>query len=184
MMALPAAQAQQAGAAAAPARAVACAACHGPGGRSALANIPSLAGQPAVFTETQLIMIREGLRPVPQMQGLLDGVSDAEVTALAKYYSEQKPAAPEGERRPAQIERGQALATQLHCGSCHMAAFQGREQMPRLAGQREDYLAYSMKQFRDNKTSGRDTIMAATLHGVSDSDIAALAHFLAQFPSK
>ncbi len=178
-------QAQQPGqGASALPRLAACAACHGPSGRSELANIPSLAGQPAVFVETQLVMIREGLRRVPQMQGLLDGVKDSEITALARYYSEQAPAQPVGERRAAQFERGQQVAQRLHCGSCHLATFQGREQMPRLAGQREDYLGYSMKQFRDNQTSGRDTIMAATLYGVSDDDIAALAHFLAQVPTK
>ena len=43
----------------------ACAACHGAGGQSVLPNIPSLAGQPRVFLENQLVVIREGLRDIP-----------------------------------------------------------------------------------------------------------------------
>ncbi|MSQ51214.1 MAG: hypothetical protein EXR28_04935 [Betaproteobacteria bacterium] len=55
----------------------------------------------------------------------------------------------------------------------------GQDQMPCLAMQRIDYMIYSMKAFRDNKRSGADTIMSATVIGVSDSELAALAHFAA-----
>jgi cytochrome c553 len=37
-----------------------------------------------------------------------------------------------------------------------------------------------MRAYRDGKRTGGDTIMAATLYGVSDADIRALAHFLAR----
>lgn len=174
----------QQAAAKAPAKAAVCVACHGEGGRSAMAGIPSLAGQPAVFVETQLVMIREGLRPVPQMQGMLDGVSDAELSELARYYSQQKIDAPKDAAKAQLMERGKAAAARLHCASCHMPDYAGREQMPRLAGQREDYLNTVMKQFRDNQTRGRDTIMTSTLYGVSDEDIAAMAHYMAHLPGK
>ena len=39
--------------------------------------------------------------------------------------------------------------------------------MPRLAGQREDYLVAEMRAYRDDKRNGGDTIMAAALYGVS-----------------
>ena len=51
--------------------------------------------------------------------------------------------------------------------------------MPRLAKQRIDYLIHSLKQFRDNGRSGADTLMSAVVVGVSDDDIAALAHYAA-----
>jgi cytochrome c553 len=37
-----------------------------------------------------------------------------------------------------------------------------------------------MRKFRDAPPPGSDTIMSATLYGVSDADIRALAHFLAR----
>jgi len=52
--------------------------------------------------------------------------------------------------------------------------------MPRLAGQREEYLLDSMKSFRDHPRRGGDTIMSAALYGVSDEDIRAMAHFLSR----
>jgi cytochrome c553 len=62
-----------------------------------------------------------------------------------------------------------------------LSDYSGQNQVPRLAGQDEAYLVYSMKQFRDNPGPGRDTIMAAVLRGLSDADLANLAHYLATF---
>jgi cytochrome c553 len=50
--------------------------------------------------------------------------------------------------------------------------------MPRLAGQRVDYLAYALKAYRDNTRKGADTLMSAAVFGVSDDDLRALAHFV------
>lgn len=162
------------------ARLMACAACHGADGNSQLPNIPSLAGQPKVFLENQLVIIREGLREIPAMKGLLDGVSDAEITAMAGHFAKlpARNAPPPGDA--ALMAQGKALAEGMRCGICHLPDYRGREQMPRLSGQREDYLLYSMLQFKNNQATGRDTIMAASLYGVSDADLKALAHFLAR----
>ena len=162
------------------ARLMACAACHGADGNSRLPYIPSLAGQPKVFVENQLVIIREGLRDIQQMKGLLDGVSDAEITAMAVHFAQlpARSSPPPGD--PALMAQGQALAESMRCGICHLPDYRGREQMPRLAGQREDYLLHSMLQFKNNQAMGRDTIMAASLYGVSDNDLKALAHFLAR----
>jgi cytochrome c553 len=68
----------------------------------------------------------------------------------------------------------------MQCGACHLPDFRGREQMPRLAGQREEYLTSAMLAYRDNRRVGADTMMSGVLYGVSDSDIRALAHFLSR----
>ncbi|NKE68266.1 c-type cytochrome [Ramlibacter sp. RBP-2] len=165
-----------------PPQAAACAACHGPGGNSQQPLVPSLAGQPKLFIENQLVLVREGLREIPPMKGLLDGMADAELVALAQYFSAQKPVRPAtGPRDAAAYARGEALSAKMHCGSCHLPDYAGREQIPRLAGQHEAFLLQSMKQLRDRPGPGRDTIMAASLYGLKDADLADLAHFLAHF---
>jgi cytochrome c553 len=175
------AQAQpSAGSAGPPAQLAVCGACHGANGNSVLALSPSLAGQPKVFLENTLILIREGLRPIAAMQGLLNGVSDAEIVALADHYSRQKAQAPEASRDEAAFRRGEAIASRALCGTCHLPNYAGQQQMPRLAAQREDYLAHSMREFRDNKAQGRDTMMNGVLRGFSDRDIADMAHYFAQ----
>ena len=157
-----------------------CGACHGSNGNSTLALSPSLAGQPKVFLENTLILIREGLRQIAPMQGLLNGVSDAEIVALADHYSRQQAKAQDIPRDEAALRRGEAIASRALCGTCHLPSYAGQQQMPRLAAQREDYLVQSMREFRDNKAQGRDTMMNGVLRGFSDRDIADMAHYFAQ----
>lgn len=164
-----------------PAQVPLCNACHGPNGNSQIPLTPSLAGQPKVFIENQLVLIREGVRDIPQMKGLLDALKDPELVALATYFAAQAPAKPTGTVNKETFDRGQALAGKMHCGSCHLPDYSGRQQMPRLAGQNEAFLAYSMKQFRDHAGLGRDTVMSASLFGLKDNDLADLAHYLANF---
>ena len=157
-----------------------CGACHGPDGNSKIAGTPSLAGQPKTFLENQLVMIREGMRDIPAMKGQLDGVNDATIIALAKFYASSPAVSQAGVRNPALFEKGQVISKEALCGTCHLPNYVGRDQMPRIAAQREDYLLYSMRQFRSNQAIGRDTIMAASLYGMSDDDLKAIAHYLSQ----
>lgn len=163
-----------------PERVKACAGCHGEGGNSTTQGIPSLAGQPRVFTETQLILFREGVRPQEPMSTLMRGVSDKEIVAMAAYYAAAKPAPAHAPRDEQLFRRGAGIAKRMQCASCHLSDFRGREQMPRLAGQREEYLNTTMVAYRDNRRTGSDTMMSGVLYGVSDADIKALSHFLSR----
>lgn len=158
-----------------------CVACHGPQGNSQNPLIPSLAGQPKVFLENQLVIIREGLRDIPQMKGLLDALKDADLIVLASYFSAQTPIRAPSPVNSETYQRGKDIAGQMRCGSCHLPDYAGQQQVPRLAGQHEAFLLSAMKQFRDHPGLGRDTIMAASLYGLKDADLADLAHFLANF---
>ena len=142
---------------------------------------PSLAGQPKVFIENQLVLIREGLREIPQMKGMLDKVTDPEIVALANYFSVQAPVKAPGTVNSEIYLRGQETSRKMLCGTCHLPDYSGRQQIPRLAGQREDFLLYAMKQFRDHPGPGRDTIMSASLYGLKDRDLTDLAHYLTHF---
>lgn len=115
------------------------------------------------------------------MKGLLDGVSDSDIVALANYFSVQTRATATGPVNITSYQRGQAISSGMLCGTCHLPDYVGRQQIPRLAGQQEAFLLYSMKQFRDRPGPGRDTIMTASLHGLKDNELSDLAHFLANF---
>ncbi|NBY68922.1 MAG: cytochrome c4 [Betaproteobacteria bacterium] len=163
-----------------PARAVMCSACHGPNGNSVLKDMPSIAGQPKVFIENQLVLIREGMRDIPQMKGVLDNVPDSELTELATYYASQKIAKPTVQKQADLYSKGELLSKDMRCGICHLPTYEGREQMPRLAGQREDYLLYTMRAMKANQAVGRDSIMIASLYGISDEDLKAISHYLSR----
>ena len=160
-----------------------CESCHGPGGNSVTPLTPSIAGQPVTFLENQLIFFREELRRAPVMTALMKGATDTEITALARHFSRQdvKPVAPAA-ADAASIAKGKEIASAQHCGQCHLPNYRGRDQIPRLAGQREDYLIFEMAAYRDGKRTGADTTMAGVLHGMSDADIKALGAYLARLP--
>lgn len=160
-------------------RAAECAACHGEGGNSKTPGLPSIAGQPQFFLLNQLILMREGVRPVPAMEGVLKGLTDDDAVALADIYARAPVVRSEEQPDPALMKRGEALSKTMRCASCHMPDYSGSEQMPRLAGQRIDYMFEALKNYRDDKRKGADTAMTAVVFGASDADLEALAHYTA-----
>jgi cytochrome c553 len=156
-----------------------CGTCHGEDGNSRIPDTPSLAGQPEFFVMNQLFMMREGVRRVEAMAALVNELKDDELDGLAKHFAARPPRASDEAIDPALVQRGAPLAERLRCGSCHLPTMAGQDQMPRLAKQRVDYLIAAMKALRDNRRAGADTQMSSILVGLSDADLAALAHYVA-----
>ncbi len=163
-------------------RAQACAACHGANGVSAMPGVPSLAGQTDQFIQWQLVFFRSERRQNPAMRGFAAQLNDADIRNLGAYYaslpwSTQTAAkADDAELRT----KGQALAAQYHCANCHMDNFRGKAAAASLADQREDYLVHALADYRSSsRPSTGVAAMTEAASGLSDADIAALAHFLA-----
>jgi cytochrome c553 len=157
-----------------------CAACHGEDGNATVPATPSLAAQPETFLVSQMILFREKLRVVPTMAAVFEKTSEQDLLDLAAYFNKQALRRGAGARDNALYEKGAALSKRGSCGGCHLPDYRGREQIPRLAGQKEDYLAATMIAYRDNKRAGTDTTMTGILYGISDAEIKALAHYFAQ----
>jgi cytochrome c553 len=160
----------------------ACATCHGAAGISAMAGSPSLAGQHAAFTTLHLVLFREGIRQVPAMQASVRGLTDGQIEDLSAHLARLAPAPPpdRGPRDATRFAEGARLSAGMNCGSCHGPDHAGRDNIPRTAGQREDFLARTLREYRDNIRVGADTQMNGAMHGVTDAQIAAIAHYLAQ----
>src|SRR5262245_25863814 len=156
-----------------------CGTCHGENGNSKMEKMPSLAGQPELFLANQLILFRERLRKSEVMAPFAKDLTDADILALAAHYAKLPPE-PSPEPVDATLAaRGATLARQMHCGTCHLPNYVGREQMPRLARQRIDYTIEALTAYRAGTRYGVDTTMNGVMYDVSDQDIRALAHFLA-----
>ncbi|MDH4188860.1 MAG: c-type cytochrome [Betaproteobacteria bacterium] len=166
-------------------RARTCYACHGENGISGLAEIPSLGGQPSFFLMTQLFLLREGRRGGAPMIEVAKSFSDDDLRAWSEFFSRLPPppgaGAPDD---PPHFARAEAIARRGHCGVCHNPDFSGREQMPRLANQREDYLLKAMREFRSGARLGYGAAMTAELFGMSDQDLADLAYYFANQPRR
>lgn len=161
-----------------------CAACHGPAGVADMPLMPSLAGQQADFLTLQMILFREGLRPVPAMVEAARGLTDAQILDIAAWFAGQA-SAPKPDRGPrdaALAARGAELSARHNCAACHGADYAGRANVPRVNHQREDFLAHTLAEYRDGLRVGADTQMNGLMHGISDADIRAIAHHLAHRP--
>jgi cytochrome c553 len=158
-----------------------CLACHGE--EAEQPETPLLHGQPALFLMTQLVQFRQGQRgDATPMAGIAAALGDKDIRALARYFAAQPPpppAAARGEPDPERQSRGAALAAQHRCGSCHLPSFAGREQMPRLTGQKEAYLLKALRDYRAGTRIGSGAAMPEVMARVSDAEAQDLAYYLA-----
>jgi cytochrome c553 len=74
-----------------PSRLGLCAACHGETGHAVMPGVPNLAGQQLDYLRLALKHYRDGSRDVPLMRAAIGPVSDADLDALARWYSAQSP---------------------------------------------------------------------------------------------
>ena len=161
-----------------------CLACHGADGQSRIPETPSLGGQPTFFVVAQLFLFREGRRDNAAMVASAQGLSNSDLTAFADRVAKLPPPPPSEEARDAaRFTRGRRLTLSHPCGVCHNSDFSGREQMPRLANQREDYLLKAMRDYKSGARLGYGGAMSQELAGLTDQDLIDLAHYLSHFGS-
>jgi cytochrome c553 len=159
---------------------VPCLACHGAQGQSEIENVPSLGAQPAPYSLIQLVIFREKIRFAEPMNEMAKELSDDDLRSIADALAAlpaPKPPADPGD--PARLERARALTEQNHCNVCHRPDFSGRENVPRLAGQREDYLLKSLRDYKSGARHGYDATMAEALQPVDDAQLVEFAYYLA-----
>jgi cytochrome c553 len=160
-----------------------CLACHGASGESQTPEVPSLGGQPAFYLTVQLLMFREGMRIAAPMNDLLKGASDDDLRAMADAIAKLPVPRPNAAQTSLpRMAHARDLIQRNRCNICHRPDFSGDENVPRLAGQREDYLLKSLRGYKDNSRHGYDTQMADVVEPLADADFADLAYFLARQP--
>jgi len=144
-------------------------------------EVPSLGAQPAYYTLIELVMFRDQLRVTEPMNEMTKGLSDDDLRAASDSISKLPAPNPISDTPdPARLERGRALAQQNRCNFCHQSNFQGLDNVPRLAGQREDYLLKSLRAYKDGSRRGYDAQMSEVVYAMNDADFVDLAYFLAR----
>lgn len=157
-----------------------CVACHG-GGASETEGVPSLGGQQADYVVTQLFQFREKQRTAPPMNDVAAGFSDDDLRAYADAVATLPPPAWSGPAAdPALVTRAQALVSKHQCNSCHGADLAGRDAIPRIRAQREEYLARALAAYKSNDRPGYDPAMNEVAQGLSEADIQDLAAYVSR----
>ena len=157
-----------------------CIACHGEAGISQTENIPSLAGQPDQFTQWQLVFFRAGTRKNEQMQPVVEPLSNEDIRDLGAYFASLTPAKAKADENPDLSRKGAQAAAGRRCASCHTDNYAGGKAVPRVAGQRQDYLLKALHDYKSGVRSGGGmAAMASVAFSLSEEEIEALAHYLA-----
>lgn len=156
-----------------------CTACHGANGVPIDNNTPAIWGQQAGYLYLQLRDFKNGVRKNETMEPIAQTLARDDMMALAEYFS-GKPWPNLGQPpAPADVVQKAARANiSIGCTGCHQSQYQGDSTQPRLAGQRREYLARTMLDFRDGKR-GNNPGMSDLMKAASPDDLAAMAQYLA-----
>jgi cytochrome c553 len=170
-----------------------CEVCHGIDARGFVGffPIPRLAGQQVEYIENELngfVQHKREDTATPEKTNVMFNVGHAltpeMIKALATSFHELNPK-PFG-RGPKDLtaegkeiyEKGVPSANVLPCGSCHGADAKGDGPIPRLAGQLYPYVVTQLTGWAKERTEANSDIMAPIAHGLTDSQINAVAAYV------
>jgi cytochrome c553 len=162
-----------------------CAACHGADGNSGSPENPKLAGQHPEYLVKQLQEFKSGKRKNAIMQGFAATLSDDDMRNIAYWATAQKhkPGFAKDKELVAlgeKIYKGGIADRQIAaCAGCHSPSGAGiPSQYPRLAGQHADYVASSLRAYRDGGRTN-NLQMTQVSSKLNDREIKALADYVA-----
>ena len=150
-----------------------CGTCHGKTGTNTDPKFPVLAAQNANYLVAQLKAFHTQTRgdsdAIAYMWGMAAELDEPSMSALAGYYSAQKPQ-PGSTGNPAVISAGKdiyqhGIASEgvPACSSCHGTDAHGLQNFPRLAGQHAQYILKQLASFQSNMRN------VAIMHGVAQN---------------
>ena len=164
-----------------------CSACHNADGNSMIPNFPKLAGQGQRYLLKQMHDIKSGERPVVEMTGMLDSMSEQDLADIAAWYSSQKSST--GAADPVLVAKGRALFQggkiadgMPACIGCHSPNGSGIDSAvyPKINGQHAAYTAKQLTDFRegDRSNDGEAMIMRTIAAKLSNKDIKAISSYI------
>ncbi|MET0582508.1 MAG: c-type cytochrome [Pseudoxanthomonas sp.] len=183
-------------------KASACAACHGADGNSSDPQDPRIAGQSERYAAHQMALIASGQRggPAVAMVPFVKDLSPQDMRDIAAYFATQKSGAgladdtviADGPYKDMkfyevgqQLYRGGDVARGIPaCMACHGPSGAGNPgpAYPHLGGQRQDYAARRLQEYRAGTTTEKDpalfNIMAQVANKLTDQEIQALGTYL------
>ncbi len=168
-----------------------CADCHGPAGASAHGDVPTIAGQNAMFIEKTLRAFQvwgrpcikssyrhgDTERPRTDMCQVAEGLTSEDIKALSAHFSELPFQAAKQDFDAGLAARGAELHQQ-HCELCHEQGGTAPRRSPRLAGQWRPYLEKALK-FVPTGEHLVPPAMESVLTDLGQDDIDALMNYYA-----
>ncbi len=163
-----------------------CAACHAIDGNSAITANPKLAGQHPEYLYKQLTNFKSGERANAVMSGMAGMLSDADMHAVAEYFSKQTLNLGQAKTNGAgslgeKIYRAGIQANNVPaCAACHGPSGDGLPvKYPRLGGQHSEYVLNQLRQFRlGTRANDEARVMRTIAAKLTDQEMEAVADYI------
>jgi cytochrome c553 len=160
-------------------KAAICGACHGEKGLPQYPTAPIIWGQNTGYLYLQFRDFQKGARKDDRMTPIAQGIVKEDALALAEYFSAKPwPNAGAPAAAKADTEVAVGVNKSIVCTSCHLEQFQGDSSVPRVAGQKHDYLSKTMTDFR-NHTRANNPGMSDLMNSATPEQLSAMAAYLA-----
>lgn len=168
---------------------VACVACHRDSGQGdAESAFGNLTGLTETYIAKQLTDYRSGIRENRVMQVVAAKLTDADIAALASYYSkleasEAKSPLPEPPAIGVTLaEQGDAAREIPSCVTCHnVAALAGGDTIPNIAGQHALYISRQLEAWQTGaRNNDPGSIMSSIAKKLTADEINAVALYFAR----
>ncbi|TFV29307.1 hypothetical protein E4K66_38585 [Bradyrhizobium frederickii] len=142
-------------------------------------SAPLLDGLPAAYLLKQFALYISGKRFGPAMQSNLAAASSEDLQSIADYFSSRPPLRAVTKMTADQQtqDAGSTMARTLDCSDCHGADYRGTKDVPRLAGQLRNYLAFQISKMQRDHTLHPP--MSSTGQLIPQPEIEALATYFA-----
>ena len=166
-----------------------CAACHGMDGNSMVPTWPKLAGQHEKYLVRQVTLIKAGARMVPEMAGIVPGLSDQDIEDISAFFASQVNNGGVADESKIEVgariyRAGNAESGVPACMACHGPAGEGNPLAgyPALAGQHAVYTSKVLTQFRAGENWGEKDAPSQIMNGsaaeLTDEEIEAVASYI------
>lgn len=159
-----------------------CNACHGVNGVSVGPSMPSIGGLPEAYLKNVMTQWKSDERYSATMGRHFKGYTEAELAALATYFS-KLPYVPVVQPADAKVLAKGKEATE-RCETCHGAT--GGEpddnETPKLNGQWAQYMEMELMKYRTDSVKMPHKKMRGNAKKLADDDVATAAQYYAAQP--
>lgn len=155
-----------------------CAACHGADGNSVSSDYPHLAGQTARYIYVELKDYKEGRRKNDIMSGIASMLSRDDMFNLGAYFASMPLKPVDYPVDPERVKKGKVITDSALCTMCHLGGFSGQNEIPRVSGQRYEYVLKQLYAFKNYERTNDAGNMASVVKSLSDEDLINISHFI------
>ena len=156
-----------------------CQYCHGKDGNSVKNDIPNLAQQNPVYLLKQFEYFRNGKRNNKVMNELANNLTADERVNIALYYASKK-VKQNAESKLIKVglkHRGETIYKKT-CINCHGEKAYGDKDLPRIAGQKYEFIVKTLRAYKDKKGVRPNSPMVPVSSLLSADDILSIASYV------